>query len=69
MNGKPQSNRIGFTLPEHLCVIAIVGILLGLIGGAVAISRSKAKKLTKGIGEGQTNIIHMQEPGGLLSPD
>jgi len=59
----------GFTLLELLCVIAIIAILLGLIVGAVAMSRTKAKKLTKDIGEGQTNIIKMQEPGGLLSPD
>ena len=59
----------GFTLIEILCVIAIIAGIVGLILGAVAMSKSKARKLTTKIGEGQTNIIRMQEPGGLLSPD
>jgi prepilin-type N-terminal cleavage/methylation domain-containing protein len=59
----------GFTLLEFLCVIAIIAILIGLIGGAIAMSRAKAKKLTIILGEGQTNIMKMQEPGGLLSAE
>ena len=64
-----NSAGAGLTILELLCAIALIAILLGLIGGAVAMSRSKAEKLKKDIGEGQASIIEMQEPGGLLSSD
>lgn len=69
MKRPKQSDRRGFTLPELLCVIAIISLLLGLILGAVAKSRSKATKLSADVEKGQKNIEQMQEPGGLLSPD
>ena len=71
MTMKPHCKSAGggFTLLELLCVIAIIAMLLGLIVGAVVMARSKANMLVKDIGKGQTNIVQMEEPGGLLSPD
>jgi prepilin-type N-terminal cleavage/methylation domain-containing protein len=69
MKLRGQTSSLGFTLLELLCVIAIIAILAGLIVGGVANARTKANKLSRDVGQGQTNIMKMQEPGGLLSPD
>jgi prepilin-type N-terminal cleavage/methylation domain-containing protein len=69
MKLQDQSDRLGFTLLELLCVIAIIAILLGLILGAVSKSRSKATKLKTNVEQGQKSIEKMQEPGGLLSSE
>jgi prepilin-type N-terminal cleavage/methylation domain-containing protein len=58
-----------FTLLELSCVIAIIAILASLVFGAIAKAHSKANKLTTDVGQGQTNIMKMEEPGGLLSPN
>jgi competence protein ComGC len=58
-----------FMFLELLCVLAIIAILTGLLLGAVEKSHSKAKKLDRDLRDGQTNIMKMEEPGGLLSSD
>jgi prepilin-type N-terminal cleavage/methylation domain-containing protein len=69
MKRQHQSVRRGFTVLELMCVIAIIAVLLSLIVGAVSKSRSKATKLKTYVEKGQKSIEHMQEPGGLLSPE
>jgi type II secretory pathway pseudopilin PulG len=69
MKLRGQTGSSGITLLQILCVIAIIAILAGLILGAVAKARTKANKLNRDVGQGQTNIMKMQEPGGLLSPN
>ena len=64
------SGRVrGFTLLELVGVIAIIAILAGLFLGPLSKGYARAKKLNREIGEGQTNIIEMQKPGGLLSAE
>jgi prepilin-type N-terminal cleavage/methylation domain-containing protein len=69
MKLRGQTCRLGFTLLELLCVIAIIAILAGFILGPVAKARTKADKLSRDVEQGQTNIMKEQEPGGLLSPN
>jgi type II secretory pathway pseudopilin PulG len=54
---------------ELLCVLAIVALLASALLTPIARAYFRAKKLNREIGNGQTNIINMQEPGGLLSAE
>jgi prepilin-type N-terminal cleavage/methylation domain-containing protein len=58
-----------FSLLELLCVIVIIGVLAGLLLGPMGKAHSKARNLKREFESGHTNIIKMEEPGGLLSPD
>lgn len=50
--------------------MAIIAILASLLVAGIAKAHTKAKKLSREIGQGQTNIINdMERPGGLMSPD
>jgi prepilin-type N-terminal cleavage/methylation domain-containing protein len=64
-----SQSREGFTLIELLCVFAIVALLVCALLAAITRGYSRAKKLKGEIGNGQTNIIEMQKPGGLLSAE
>jgi prepilin-type N-terminal cleavage/methylation domain-containing protein len=69
MRLQDPSDRRGVTLLELLCAIAIIAVLLGLVLGAVAMTQSRATKLTTYVEKGQESIEKMQGPAGLLSPD
>ncbi len=69
MKRNDQSSGRGFTLIEMLCVIAAIAILLSLIAGPIAKGIKRAKKLSSDVGQGQTNIVKEQEPGGALSAE
>jgi prepilin-type N-terminal cleavage/methylation domain-containing protein len=58
--------RRAFSLIELLCVIGIISILVALYLGVFPKAIGKAQKLNSDVGGGQTNMLKMMEPGGLL---
>ena len=58
--------RRAFSLIELLCVIGIISILVALYLGVFPKAIGKARRLNSDVGGGQTNMLKMMEPGGLL---
>lgn len=70
MKSLSKVRQSALTLIELLCVIAIIAIVASLLVAGIAKAHTQAKKLSREIGQGQTNIINdMERPGGLMSPD